>query len=301
MKNQNMNLKTGLQTIRPSFLVLTPVCVFLGLTTSLTIESPINLPLFFIILMGAVSAHISVNTLNEYHDFKSGLDLKTIKTPFSGGSGALPDNPEMASSILMIGLASLYVAIIIGFYLLLGHSMQILPIGLVGVALIITYTQWLNRVPFLCLIAPGLGFGILMVVGTHVVLNGEYSQLTWLISLVPFFLINNLLLLNQYPDIKADASVGRNTFPIAFGIKISNLVYAIFMLAAYSLILLYIVKGYIPMLSIIALLPLVFSLYALIGAVKYTSKIGDYPQYMGANVAASILTPLLLGISIVVG
>jgi 1,4-dihydroxy-2-naphthoate octaprenyltransferase len=301
MKNQNMNLKTGLQTIRPSFLVLTPVCVFLGLTTSLTIESPINLSLFFIILMGAVSAHISVNTLNEYHDFKSGLDLKTIKTPFSGGSGALPDNPEMASSILMIGLASLYVAIIIGFYLLLGHSMQILPIGLVGVALIITYTQWLNRVPFLCLIAPGLGFGILMVVGTHVVLNGEYSQLTWLISLVPFFLINNLLLLNQYPDIKADASVGRNTFPIAFGIKISNLVYAIFMLAAYSLILLYIVKGYIPMLSIIALLPLVFSLYALIGAVKYTSKIGDYPQYMGANVAASILTPLLLGISIVYG
>jgi 1,4-dihydroxy-2-naphthoate octaprenyltransferase len=301
MKNQNMNLKTGLQTIRPSFLVLTPVCVFLGLSTSLTIESPINLSLFFIILMGAVSAHISVNTLNEYHDFKSGLDLKTIKTPFSGGSGALPDNPEMASSILMIGLASLYVAIIIGIYLLLGHSMQILPIGLVGVALIITYTQWLNRVPFLCLIAPGLGFGILMVVGTHVVLNGEYSQLTWLISLVPFFLINNLLLLNQYPDIKADASVGRNTFPIAFGIKISNLVYAIFMLAAYSLILLYIVKGYIPMLSIIALLPLVFSLYALIGAVKYTSKIGDYPQYMGANVAASILTPLLLGISIVYG
>jgi len=301
MKNQNMKLKVALQTIRPSFLVLTPVCVFLGLSTSLTIESLINLSLFIIILIGALSAHISVNTLNEYHDFKSGLDLKTKKTPFSGGSGALPDNPEMANLIFIVGLASLFVAIIIGIYLLLGHGMQILPIGIVGVALIITYTQWLNRFPFLCLMAPGLGFGVLMVVGTHIILKGDHSQLPWLISLIPFFLINNLLLLNQYPDIEADASVGRNTFPIAFGIKKSNLVYAVFMLAAYSLLLLYIVKGYVPMLSIIALLPLVFSLFALIGAVKHTSKIGDYPQYMGANVAASILTPLLLGISIVSG
>lgn len=296
-----MKLKVVLQAIRPSFLILTPVCVFLGLSTSLTIESSMNLSLFFIILIGAISAHISVNTLNEYYDFKSGLDLKTKRTPFSGGSGALPNYPEMAGLIFIIGLVSLFVTIIIGIYLFLEHAMQILSIGIVGVALIITYTQWLNRFPFLCLIAPGLGFGVLMVVGTHVILKGEHSQLPWLISLIPFFLINNLLLLNQYPDVKADASVGRNTFPIAFGIKKSNFVYAVFMLAAYSLILFYIVKGYIPILSIIALLPLVFSLFALIGAVKHASKTGDFPQYMGANVAAAILTPLLLGISIVTG
>jgi len=296
-----MKLKVVLQAIRPSFLILTPVCVFLGLSTSLTIESPLNLSLFFIILIGAISAHISVNTLNEYYDFKNGLDLKTKKTPFSGGSGALPNNPEMTGIIFIVGLVSLFITIIIGIYLFLGHGMQILPIGIVGVALIITYTQWLNRFPFLCLIAPGLGFGVLMVVGTHVILKGEHSQLPWLISLIPFFLINNLLLLNQYPDVKADASVGRNTFPIAFGMKMSNFVYAVFMLAAYSLILFYIVKGYIPFISIIALLPLVFSLFALIGAVKHTSKIGAFPRYMGANVAAAILTPLLVGISIVNG
>jgi 1,4-dihydroxy-2-naphthoate octaprenyltransferase len=36
--------------------------------------------LFIIILIGALSAHISVNMLNEYYDFKSGLDLKINKT-----------------------------------------------------------------------------------------------------------------------------------------------------------------------------------------------------------------------------
>jgi len=296
-----MQLKIVLQTIRPSFLVLTPICIFLSLSISLTTQSPINYLMFCLVLIGAISAHISVNTLNEYYDFKSGLDLQTEKTSFSGGSGALPSNPEMANLILIVGLVTLMVTIAIGIYLIIESGIQLLPIGIVGVVLIITYTYWLNRHPFLCLVAPGLGFGVLMVVGTHIVLTGGHTQLLWLISLVPFFLINNLLLLNQYPDITADASVGRNTFPIAFGLQKSNFVYAIFTVAAYSLILLLIAKGYIPKLSIIALTPLIFSLFSLIGAIKYSSNIGDFPIYMGANVAAAILTPLLLGISLVYG
>jgi len=140
-----------------------------------------------------------------------------------------------------------------------------------------------------------------MVVGTHMMVNSEHSRLVWLVSLIPFFLINNLLLLNQYPDMKADASVGRNTFPIAFGLRNSNIVYAVFMLATYSLILFYIVAGYIPTLGVIALVPIVFSLFALSGAIKYQSRIGDFPRHLGANVASTILTPLLLGISIISG
>ena len=96
-----------------------------------------------------------------------------------------------------------------------------MPIGIVGLALIVTYTQCINHLPLLCLIAPGLGFGVLMVmvVGTQIVLTGEHTPLAWLISLVPFFLVNNLLLLNQYPDIKADSDVGRKNIAIAIGIK----------------------------------------------------------------------------------
>jgi len=255
----------------------------------------------FLVFIGAISAHISVNTLNEYYDFKSGLDLITEKTRFSGGSGALPNHPEMAGSILILGYVSLMVTVVTGSYFILVRGIQIMPIGIIGIVLIITYTLWLNRYPFLCLIVPGLGLGTLIVVGTHVILTGGYSQLPWLVSLIPFFLINNLLLINQYPDIKADTSVGRNTFPIAFGIKKSNFVYAIFMMATYSLILLFIVKGYIPNMCIIALIPMAFSLFSLIGAIKYSSKIGDYPRHMGANVVAAILTPLLFGISIING
>lgn len=296
-----MQIKTALQAMRLPFLILTPACVFLGLSTSISYTPSIDFTTIALILVGAIAAHISVNTLNEYYDFKSGLDLKTEKTPFSGGSGALPEYPEAAGVILAIGMVSLMVTAIIGVYFILTQGTQILPIGIVGVVLIITYTQWLNRSPLLCLIAPGLGFGVLMIVGTHMVLSGEHSQSPWLISLIPFFLINNLLLLNQYPDIKADASVGRNTFPIVFGLKKSNLIYAVFMLSAYLLIPVFIIEGYLPNLSMIALTPIVFSLFSLIGAVKHSSKIAAFPQYLGTNVAAAILTPLILAVSIVYG
>lgn len=294
-----MQLKVLFQTFRPSFLVLTPVCVFLGLATAMASGAPINFFMFFLVLIGAMFAHISVNMLNEYHDFKSGLDLKTEKTAFSGGSGALPAHPDMAGGVLTVGLLFLLLTILIGVYLVMLRGMQIMPIGLLGVVLIVAYTQWLNRLPLLCLLAPGLGLGVLMVVGTQVILTGEHSRLAWLVSLVPFLLVNNLLLLNQYPDIQADASAGRNTFPIAFGLKNSNGVFAVFSMAAYSLILFLIVQGHLPTLGIIVMLPLALSLFALIGAIKYEAKIGDFPRYMAANVAAALLTPLLLGISLI--
>jgi 1,4-dihydroxy-2-naphthoate octaprenyltransferase len=293
-----MLLKTTFLTTRPAFLILSPICVLLGFSTASGGESDTNLFILGVILLGALSAHISVNTLNEYYDFKSGLDLKTEKTPFSGGSGALPEQPRYAKYVLALGLGTLLLTVICGLYLAVERGSQILPIGIVGALLIVSYTQWLNRVPFLCLLAPGLGFGILMVIGTHMMLAEGSSDLPWLVSLVCFFLMNNLLLLNQYPDIKADASVGRKTFPIAYGLKASNAAYALFMILAYGLIGFGVISKLLPQLSLIGLIPVLCSSYALYGACKYKSQLGEQSQYLAANVVAAILAPLLLAISL---
>ena len=292
-----MKLSTVIKTMRPAFLILTIACVFLGICTSIATGSPISSTTLSLIFLGAITAHISVNMLNEYYDFRSGLDLITRKTAFSGGSGALPNNPDSAKLVLTFGLLALLMTSLIGLYFIFTLGATILPIGLVGLIIIVTYTQWLNRLPLVCLISPGVGLGLLMVVGTHIVLTYTHTQAVWLISLIPFFLINNLLLLNQYPDMQADASVGRNTFPLAFGIKRSNQVYLLFMLAAYTLIPQYILLGILPTFSIIALTPMMLSIYALVGAIKHKAEIGLYPQYLAANVSATILTPFLLGTS----
>ena len=90
----------------------------------------------------------------------------------------------------------------------------------------------------------------------------------FLMTLIPFFLVNNLLLLNQYPDIDADKTVGRNHFPIHYGITASNLVYLAFLLAAFGLVVALVVWGVLPWLGLIGLLPLLLGLYAYLGAIR---------------------------------
>lgn len=296
-----MHAASVLQATRPAFLVLAPACVWLGLASALSGHGVVSLPLFALVLTGALAAHVSVNALNEYYDFRSGLDLKTARTAFSGGSGALPARPEMAGAVLATGLASLALTVAIGLYLAVAHTLQLLPLGLAGLALVATYTPWLNRSPLLCLVAPGLGFGVLMVVGTQLVLTGQAPSQAWWLSLIPFFLVNNLLLLNQYPDIDADAGVGRRHFPIAYGIRVSNAVYGLFALAAYATLLYLVISRQLPRAALLGLLPAVFSLYAFAGMLRHGAGIAGWPAYMGANVAAAVLTPLLLGIGMLLG
>lgn len=297
-----MKLQTITQSMRVPFLLLTFACVFLGASIVVANQLPINFPFLGLALIGALLAHISVNTLNEYFDFKSGLDLVTDKTPFSGGSGALPHNPEMLSAVFKVGVASLLATLLIGSFFIWKHGVAIMPIGIAGLVLIWTYTGWVNKHPFICLFAPGFGFGFLMVVGTSFVLAGSFLPQAWLlVAAVPFFLVNNLLLLNQYPDIKADASVGRNHFPIAYGVERSSIIYVLFTIATFSIIIACIVIGLLPMLSLIALLPLPLALFSTYGAVKHGSLIGKHPQYLGANVAVTLLTIFLLGLSIILG
>lgn len=297
----SQTIKSLWQTTRPPFLLLTPICVLLGMSLHLDAANWFTQTIPLLILIGALAAHVSVNALNEYFDFSSGLDLKTTRTPFSGGSGALPNNPSAHGAALILGIASLALCILIGFYFIYLKGSLILPIGVLGVAIVILYTKWINRLPWVCLISPGLGFGTFMVMGTYLVLSGEYSTQVWLVSLAPFFLINNLLLLNQYPDINADRQVGRRTFPIVYGVNASNFIYALFAALAYLFIVYCIVQQYLPVLAFIALLPALLSLASLKGAIKLKKNIAQQPQYLAFNVMAALLTPTLLVVSIVFG
>lgn len=286
-----------MKSMRIPFLILSPVCVFLGCATASSFVDP-DPVMAVLVLCGAVAAHVSVNAFNEYFDFKSGLDFKTLKTPFSGGSGAIPASPDLAGAVLMTAVLSLGITILVGGYIVYHAGAAILPIGLTGIVVVLAYTNWITRRPVICLVAPGLGFGPLMVVGTHVSLTGGYAALPWLASLVPLFLVSNLLLLNQYPDVEADRSIGRNHWPIAFGRGSSNWVYASFAGAAGLTILGGIAAGYFPSTAAIALLPLTGALAAGYGAYHHGHEAGRLTPFLGINVAVAVLTPLVLGITL---
>ncbi len=287
--------------MRPPFLLLTISCTLLAFSLAAQVQPVLALNLMLAVFFAALFAHIAVNTLNEYQDFTSGLDLETRKTPFSGGSGALPNNPSGAGAVLATAIVSIALTALLGLYLLQQQGSQLLLPGLLGLAIIITYTRSINRFPWLCLIAPGVGFGILMVAGSYFALVGASSMKVLLISLIPFFLVNNLLLLNQIPDIDADRKAGRRHFPIRYGIERTSLVYLIFLLLPFALIATLLLQHQLPSLSWIALLPLPAGLFVWRGVQQYRQQIGQHPQYLGTNVAVALLTPLLLAAAIFFG
>lgn len=294
----NSNRTAILGPMRLPFLILTPACVMLGAASAGWSGNTINVLYLLLALLGAVSAHISVNALNEYDDFKSGLDLMTERTPFSGGSGTLPKLPDKAHVALATGLITLAIIALVGVYFLYVWGPWLLPLGLVGLLTIVSYTRFLTRSPILCLIAPGLGFGPLMVMGTNFALTGSYSWTSFVASMVPFFLVSDLLLLNQFPDLEADRSIGRRHLIIAAGRNAGVNVYGLFLAGAYVSIVLGYLLGVLPFQGLLGLASVVIAVPTLGGVRKYADDIPKLIPYMGKNVVINILTPVMLSIGL---
>lgn len=286
--------------MRLPFLALTPACALLGLGTALWTTGHINGWHFVLALAGAVSAHISVNAFNEYFDFKSGLDAKTQRTPFSGGSGTLPAQSGMAYPTLIMAWVTLGITAFSGLYFVVLRGPAILWLGVPGLVLLYAYTPWITRNPFLCLIAPGLGFGPLMVMSVHFALTGAYSWTAFVASLVPFFLVSDLLLLNQFPDVEADRSIGRRHIAILFGRRTASLVYNLFLLLAYLTVILGVLVGLLPTVSLIGLLTAVIAIPAGLRAFRYSDDIPQLIPAMGMNVLVNLLTPTLIAIGLLI-
>lgn len=287
------------QTMRPPFLLLVVSCLLqsTGMLTYLNIDW--SWLLFSLVCVCALSAHIAVNMLNEYHDCASKLDFATTRTPFSGGSGALVANPDALFMVKAVGTLFVGVTITSGLLILAmtaAEPLYLALMGLTGIAIVIAYTPVLNRYALLCLIAPGIGFGVLMSYGSVVVLSGEQHVIMLLLAMVPTFLTNNLLLLNQFPDSFADAKHGRNHLVVRRGYRKAASVYFI----QWQLTVLVLVIGLwllaAPWYVYLSGLPLCpgLRIYAL--AKDYRASTPAFLAGMGQNVMMTLITPALLGV-----
>lgn len=286
--------------MRPPFLILGPCCVVLGLAVALWIQGSVNVWHAILAFVGGISAHISVNALNEYSDFRSGLDFQTPKTPFSGGSGTLPAYPGMARTARTTGVVSSGLVVLIGIYFWTVWGWSIVPLGLLGLVVILSYTDWLTHNWLLCLIAPGLGFGPLMVMGTFFALTGTYSWSAFIASLVPFFLVSNLLLLNQFPDAEADKTIGRKHLIIVAGKRAGSWVLGAFYLLAYVSIFVGVLLSLLPALSLLGLLTLPLAVRAFLRAYQHPDDLSLLVPALSWNVLVTLVTPALTALGIFV-
>ncbi|RDB42860.1 prenyltransferase [Halomonas sp. DQ26W] len=236
MSAYKFSLLACLRSSRPNFLVLAPLCAGLAVSAAWHDgHSPAGLDIL-LVMLAALLAHVAVNLFNEHHDFRSGLDSLTTRTPFSGGSGSLPENPEGAGAVRIAAWTCLVGVVAIGALFLWQVGAVMLAYGLLGLLLIVAYTGWLTRRPWLCLLAPGLGFGILMVAGAYQALTGMFSLTALAVSLVPALMVSALLLVNQLPDIEPDQRVGRDHLAIRLGVRRASRLAAAIVLAGFAVI-----------------------------------------------------------------
>jgi len=285
---------------RPNFLILAPLCAGLGLAVAWQQNQPPALLDTLLVFIGAVLAHAAVNLMNEYEDFVSGLDNITQRTPFSGGSGALPEIPSAARRVLLAGLGTLALVIAIGVYFLWLRGLPMFVLGAAGVVLVVTYTRWITRSPLLCLLAPGIGFGPVMVLGSLIALGARLDATALVCASVALLLTSELLLINQIPDAEADRQIGRKHLVITLGPLRASRVVAALLLGSFGLIAVASATGLLPPWSLLALLPSPVAAWIGWRLPRVVHQPHALNPVLGANVAVllSTLALLMVGISL---
>ncbi len=226
-----MKLKIWFLETRPQFLILSVVLAFLG-TSIAWYDGYFHLGHALLAFLGLLLAHISVNTLNDYSDYRNGIDLATKRTPFSGGSGILPATLLKPRQVFWLGMISFLLAMPIGIYFIIVGGWLLLPLLLVAAVCILLYSpvilkrgwpEW----------APGLGLGVLPVLGVYFVQTAAYTWPALVAAITSGILVHNLLLLNEFPDAEADRKADRKTLPITMGGVKASTVYSVLMVIVY--------------------------------------------------------------------
>ncbi|MCD4750604.1 MAG: prenyltransferase [Thermoanaerobaculales bacterium] len=247
-------------------------------------------------LIGLVALHMAVNIFNEVSDLRTGIDLETKATPFSGGSGTLPSGAMSPRTATVFGIICSLVGAGAGAFFLVKIGWPMVPLILVGAIVVLTYTDSLARVG-LGETAAGLGLGALPVLGAALVQDGRLGAAAVAASLPAFFMTFNLLLLNEFPDEEADRRGGRRNLVLLCGRKTAARIYALAGFAVPAALVGAVAWGILPSVALIALIPSIL----LVGPLRWAlgSADGDVPiPALGANVMWNLATNSVLGLSL---
>jgi len=173
-------------------------------------------------------------------------------------------------------------------------SWLLLPIIVIAGICILLYTPFILKMKWPEW-SPGLGLGILPVLGTYFVQSANYAVPAIIACIPSGFMVHNLLLLNEFPDVEADKKGGRKTMPITLGKKGASRVYSALNIAVYVWIIGAVAARQMPVWTLLALLTLPFAIKAIRGALKYDDMSKLMPA-LGNNVLFILFTHVLMGV-----
>lgn len=285
-----------LRVIRPLFLWGSIAPAFLG-TSIAWADGSYSLHHAVLAFLGLILWHVSAQVLNDYFDYRSGIDLKTQRTPFSGGSGVLPAKLLKPNSVLVFGLLCFVLALPIWIYFLIDKGVLLLPALAVGAVCVLLYTPVLTRwkVPEAF---SGLGLGILPVLTCYFVQTGEYTTGAIVGGVASGIVMFNLHLLFEFPDVEADRAGGRKTLPIILGTKKASWLYLASSIICYAWVISWTVLHIMPQGALLSLLTMPLAFFVTAEALS-RRNIGRFTQALFPGAATYLLTVILLSLGFI--
>lgn len=229
-----MGISVWLRVIRIKFLLASVIAVSLGLSMSYWNAGRLDVVHSVITMAGVISLHASVDLLNDYWDYKRGIDTMTKRTKFSGGTGVLPEGLLKPSHVYWAGVAFLVLGSLAGLYFIVLYGWIIAVI--LGFAIVSIYF-YSTRI-----VDSGLGEifvgikGTMIVLGTYFIQTQQVTQSSVMGGIIVGALSSLVLFITSFPDFDADKQKGRKTLVIMLGKQRAARVFWAFPLVSYGII-----------------------------------------------------------------
>ncbi len=214
---------------RPKFYPASVLPVIVGTAWGAYAAQSLDVTAFVLALLATVLVHAGANVINDVGDDIGGTDRQNDGRiyPYTGGSQFILLDIIDARGMARLGAGLMVLAAVAGLGLIALKGPVVLVFGAIGVLLGVIYSVGPLRLSSLGLgeASIAIAFGVLPVTGAAWLQSGVIDADVIFFSLPISMYVTAILLINEVPDLGADAATGKRTLPVRLGLDMTSFVY----------------------------------------------------------------------------
>ena len=290
-------LSEWFRVIRIRFLLASVVAVSAGLALSWWHGVQIDIWYAIMTMAGVIALHSSVDLLNDYWDYKRGIDTQTQRTKMSGGTGVLPEGLLKPTQVYRAGIIFLIIGGLIGSYFVVIDG---IIIGLILAFAVLSIYFYSTKI-----VDSGLAEvfvtvkGTMIVLGTYFIQTLEINIAAIMAGIFVGILSSLVLFITSFPDYDADKAKGRKTLVIFLGKQKATTMFWIFPLIAYSVLISGIIYEIFPLYCLISLVVIPLIIKAGLSLKQNFDNIQGLVPAMSSTITFSRITGTLFVIGFI--
>jgi 1,4-dihydroxy-2-naphthoate octaprenyltransferase len=214
----------------PKISLASMASIFLG-TAAAARDGSIAWLWLAVTVLGIFAIEVAKNASGEVFDWQSGNDRAVApedRSPFSGGKRVLVDGLLTREQTVGIAVVAYALGTAAGLVIVWLREPAVLWFGLAGLALAYFYHAPPFRLAYRGFgeLAVTVAYGPLIACGTYLVQRGTVPPYVLWLSIPLGLLIGAFLWINEFPDYRADAAVGKRTLVVRLGRHRARIVFA---------------------------------------------------------------------------